>query len=148
MGRCGDTVAGSTAGRYGHRLDAHGHIRTNPETAEARGITRVVAAWDQGEERVCRGAPHVIVAHADKDWAFGPEDCALALSHLNLYATSIGLGACWGGYFYKAINAYPPLFEALGLPPGHLAFGAMMLGYPKFKYQRIPVCNRPRVTWK
>jgi hypothetical protein len=42
----------------------------------------------------------------------------------------------------------PRLFEALGLPPGHLAFGAMMIGYPKFKYRRIPIRNRQKVIWR
>ncbi|MFH1950765.1 MAG: nitroreductase family protein [Pseudomonadota bacterium] len=125
-----------------------GVIRNNPEEAEERGFQRVVASWDQGYDRICRGAPHVIVAHADKNWVFGAEDCTLAISHLDLYATSIGLGACWAGYFYKAVNAYPPLFEALGLPSDHLAFGAIMLGYPKFKYSLIPRRNPLRVTWK
>lgn len=123
-------------------------IRDNPEAAETMGFARVVAAWDEGYERICRGAPHIIVAHAEKDWGFGAEDCSLALSLLDLYATSIGLGACWGGYFYKAVNAHPPLFEALELPVDHLAFGAIMVGYPKFKYHRIPNRNRPRVSWK
>jgi len=123
-------------------------IRDNPQAAEAVGYVRVVAAWDEGYERICRGSPHIIVAHGDKNWGFGAEDCALALGLLDLYATSIGLGTCWGGYFYKATNAYPPLFEALGLTAGHRAFGAMMVGYPKFNYQRIPIRNHPRVAWK
>jgi nitroreductase/NAD-dependent dihydropyrimidine dehydrogenase PreA subunit len=123
-------------------------IQKSPEAAELMGFTRNVVAWDKGYESICRGAPHVIVAHADKNWGFGSEDCALALSLLDLYATSIGLGACWGGYFYKAVNAYAPLFEALGLPSDHLAFGAIMIGHPKFKYHRIPIRNRPRATWK
>jgi nitroreductase/NAD-dependent dihydropyrimidine dehydrogenase PreA subunit len=121
---------------------------TDPKKAEASGFVRPIAAWEQGEERICRGAPHVIVAHADKNWIFGPEDSALALSLLDLYATSMGLGACWGGYFYKAVNAYPPLFQALGLPNHHRAFGALMLGYPKFKYRRIPERRPPRVAWR
>jgi nitroreductase/NAD-dependent dihydropyrimidine dehydrogenase PreA subunit len=123
-------------------------IQADPQTALAMGFTRAVASWDQGYDRICRGAPHLIVAHADKNWVFGPEDTALALSLLDLYATSLGLGACWAGYVYKTVNAYPPLFEVLGLPADHLAFGAMMIGYPKFKYRRIPVRNRPRVAWK
>ena len=123
-------------------------IQDDPEVAEARGFIRAVASWDEGYERICRGAPHIIVAHANKNWGFGAEDCALALSLLDLFATSIGLGACWGGYFYKAINHHPPLFDALDLPTDHLAFGAIMVGYPKFKYQLIPVRKRPRVTWK
>jgi nitroreductase len=90
----------------------------------------------------------LIMVHADKNWLYGPEDTALALSLLDLYAASLGLGACWAGYVYKTTNAYPPLFEALGLPADHLAFGAMMIGYPKFSYRRIPIRNRPCVTWK
>ena len=123
-------------------------INKAPEEAEAMGLPRVVASWDEGYDRICRGAPHLIVAHADKTWPFSTEDCTLALSLLDLYASSTGLGACWAGYFYKAINVYPPLFEALGLPSDHLAFGAVMIGYPKFRYQSIPPRNPVRVTWK
>jgi len=123
-------------------------MQANPEAALTMGFPRAVASWDQGYDRICRGAPHLIVGHADKSWVFGPEDTALALSLLDLYATSLGLGACWAGYVYKTVNTYPPLFEALGLPADHLAFGAMMIGYPKFKYRRIPTRKRPRVTWK
>jgi len=107
-----------------------------------------VASWDEGYDRICRGAPHIILAHADRNWGFGAEDCSLAFSLLDLYATSIGLGTCWAGYFYNAVNACKPLSEALELPTGHRAFGAMMVGYPKFTYRRIPLRNRSRVTWK
>jgi nitroreductase/NAD-dependent dihydropyrimidine dehydrogenase PreA subunit len=122
-------------------------IQQHPEQAELRGFARVVSAWDAGEERICRGAPHIIVVHGDKNYGFGAEDGALALSYLELYAPAIGLGSCWGGYFYSAVNAYPPLFEALGLPAGHKAFGAVMVGYPKLKYQRLPLRNQPRVSY-
>ena len=122
-------------------------ITQYPEQAELRGLPRVVSAWEAGEERICRGAPHVIVVHGDKTYGFGAEDGALALSYLELYASAIGLGSCWGGYFYSAVNAYPPLFEALGLPADHRAFGAVMVGYPKLKYQRLPLRNNPRVSY-
>jgi len=123
-------------------------IEQNPEQAELRGFPRVVSAWDAGEERICRGAPHIIVVHGDKNYGFGAEDGALALGYLELYAPAIGLGSCWGGYFYSAVNACPPLFEALSLPTDHRAFGAVMVGYAKFRYQRLPLRNNPRVNWK
>ena len=123
-------------------------IDAEPEMAAERGLTRVVAAWDKGEERICRGAPHIILAHGDKAWGFGAEDCALAISLLDLYATSLGLGCCWGGYFYSAVNNHQPLFKDLGLPDHHKAFGAIMVGYPKYQYRRIPRRNPPRVNWK
>jgi len=45
------------------------------------------------------------------------------------------------------VNSYPPLFEALGIPADHKAFGAVMVGYPKLRYQRLPVRKKPRITW-
>ena len=109
-------------------------IKRQPKQAEQRkDLSGVVSAWDAGEERICRGAPHVIVVHGDKDYGFGAEDGALALSYLELFAPTLGLGSCWGGYFYSAVNAYPPMFEALDLPSNHRAFGAVMVGYAKLK---------------
>jgi nitroreductase/NAD-dependent dihydropyrimidine dehydrogenase PreA subunit len=122
-------------------------IAEKPKLAAILSYTRVVAAWDMGFDRVCRGAPQVIVAHADKNWGFGAEDTALALSYLELYAPVLGLGSCWAGYFYSAVNAHPPLFEALKLPPKHRVFGAVMVGYPKFRYRRLVLRKPPRVTW-
>ena len=122
-------------------------IQQHPQQAQLRGFPRLVSAWEAGEERICRGAPHIIVVHGDKNYGFGAEDSALALSYLELYAPAIGLGSCWGGYFYSAVNAYPPLFEALGLPAGHRAFGAVMVGQPKLKYQRLPLRNEPKVSY-
>ena len=122
-------------------------INQSPEQAEIRGFPRVVSAWDGGEERICRGAPHIIVVHCEKEYGFGAEDSALALSYLELYAPAIGLGSCWGGYFYSAVNAYPKLFEALGLPADHRACGAVMVGYPQLRYQRMPLRKKPRVSY-
>jgi nitroreductase/NAD-dependent dihydropyrimidine dehydrogenase PreA subunit len=124
-----------------------GYIAERPKVAGLLGFTRVVAAWEAGVERVCRGAPHLIVGHADKNYAYGAEDTALALSYLELYAPVLGLGTCWAGYFYAAVNAHPPLFEALQLPARHKAFGAVMVGYPVHRYRRLPPRKPPAVTW-
>jgi len=122
--------------------------REKPGEAEEKGFNRVIASWVDGNDSICRGAPHVLLVHGERDWHFGCEDTALSLCFLDLYANSLGLGTCWGGYFYKAVNEYKPLFDALGLPEDHLAFGALMLGYPKFKYNRIPRRNEARVNWR
>jgi nitroreductase len=69
------------------------------------------------------------------------------LTPLGLYAPSLGLGSCWGGYFFSAVNSYPPLFEALGIPADHKALGAAMVGYPTRRYQRLPLRKQPRINW-
>lgn len=122
-------------------------LRKNPELARVSKYDVLVAQWDSGVDRIFRGAPHVIVAHAPA----GPytlEDCSGALAYLELAAYSMGLGSCWAGYFTAATNFYQPLQEALALPPGHSCFGAVMVGYPKYRYQRVPLRNKPVIDWR
>lgn len=77
-----------------------------------------------------------------------PHACTIALTYLELAATSMGLGTCWAGYFNVAATSFPPMQEALALPPGHQAFGSMMVGCPKFSYHRLPLRNPPAISWR
>jgi len=120
-------------------MDAH------PDVALRFG--RIVKSWDVGIDRICRNAPHVIVAHAPKDQTAAPSSCTIALTYLELAAYAYGLGACWGGYFHAASRSWLPMQQALELPQGHKCFGAMMIGYPKYRYHRIPRRNPPKITW-
>jgi hypothetical protein len=45
------------------------------------------------------------------------------------------------------VNAHPPLFEALGIPKRHKAFGTVMVGYPEYRYRRLVPRTPPRVSW-
>ena len=101
-----------------------------------------------GEDVVLRGAPTLIVAHAAKTDMMAPQTCTIALAYLELAATGMGLGGCWAGYFNAAMNSFPPMKKALGLPDGHQSFGAMMLGTPKFRYHRLPARKTPSITWR
>ena len=111
-------------------------------------MDRIVAFWDSGVDNICRSAPHLIIAHAPKEERSAPAACTLALGYLELAAPSLGLGACWAGFFQAAAQFWPPLQEALPLPDGHSSFGAMMVGYPKYHYQRLPLRNPAVITWK
>ncbi len=122
-------------------------IKQKSSLAETLHMDRTVAAWESGVERVCRGAPHVVVAHAPQGERTAPMACAIALTYLELAAFSFGLGACWAGYFNLAANTWPPMKEALGLPGGHSSFGAMMLGHPKYRYHLLPRRKEPEVQW-
>lgn len=119
-----------------------------PDQAVAKGMESLVLAWDKGEDPIMRRAPHLIMVHAQADLPSIHADCVIALTYLELYAASKGLGTCWAGYFTAAANVYPPLREALNLPEGHRCFGAVMLGYPQYKYYRRPKRNAPLVTWQ
>ncbi len=123
-------------------------INEEPEIAKSMNMKRLVDDWNKGIDRICRSAPHVIVAHTREDLTGAQTSCAIALTYLELAAFSAGLGACWAGFFNAAANFYPPMKEALGLPDGHQSFGAMMIGYPRYQYHRIPLRKKAIVTWR
>ena len=113
----------------------------------AKNMERKITAWDSGKDLILRGAPHVIAVHSQKDLPFAEANCVIALTYLELYAYTKGLGTCWAGYLTAAANYHEPLTKAMAIPEGHKCFGVVMLGYPKYKYTRIPKRNAPVVTW-
>jgi len=116
---------------------------------EIKVFPGLIRAWDQGEDKVLRGAPHLAICHADPDKSEHPvEDCTLSTAYLDLSASSYGLGSCWAGFLVQAAHRYEPLVEALALPEKHVVYTALMLGYPKFKYRHIPQRDEVKVTWR
>jgi len=123
-------------------------IRRIPEGVERTKLTRTVGLCEAGGYRLLRGAPHLMVVLADRGWSYGPEDATLALSYVTLLAPVLGLGTCWSGYLMNAANTYRPVAEDLEIPEGLKVFGALMVGYPKFTYHRLPLRNEPKVEWR
>jgi nitroreductase/NAD-dependent dihydropyrimidine dehydrogenase PreA subunit len=119
-----------------------------PDFARSLHMDSTLERWNQGIDAILRDAPAVVVAHAAKDDLMAPTTCTIALSYLELAATGMGLGCCWAGFFNAAASSFPPMQEALALPDGHQSFGAMMVGYPKFQYQRLPLRKPPEITWR
>lgn len=111
-------------------------------------MKNIVDDWNQGIDRICRGALHIIIAHAQKDLRPSLPACIIALANLEIAAPPFGLGACWAGYLNIAANSYEPMFKALGLPNNHQSFGAMMIGYPKYQYHRIPGRKKAVIAWR
>jgi len=122
-------------------------IKEQPEMAEQMHMELVVSAWDDGFDVICREAPHVVLAHGLQADMTAQTACTIAMTYLELAAPSLGLGTCWGGFFNAAAMFWPPLQKALGLPEGHVCYGAMIVGYAKYKYNRLPLRNAPKVTW-
>ncbi len=115
---------------------------------ELKFFPGLIRAWNRGKDKVLRGAPHLAVAHADPASGEHPaEDCTLATAYLDLAAHSYGLGSCWAGFLVQAARHYLPLITALNLPENHQVYTALMLGYPKFQYRRIPSRKEVKVTW-
>ncbi len=74
----------------------------------------------------------IIVACSNSDYvmtcgqAVGPIDVSIALEHISLQATELGLGTCWIGSFEPE-----KVKEILGIPQGVAIIELMALGYPE-----------------
>ena len=123
-------------------------LEEHKDTALSMNFDRVVAAWEMGLDRICRDAPHVILAHAEKGDRTAPTSCTIALTYLELAIPAFGLGGCWAGFFGIAASTWKPMQNDLGLPEGNLSYGAMLVGYPKYKYHRLPLRNEPNIIWE
>lgn len=123
-------------------------IKEGHPLATAYRLERSVAAWEAGKNPVLRDAPTLVIAHAPKAYPLAQVDSTIALSAFDLAAPTVGLGTCWAGFFSMAAAQWPPLQEALALPEGHACFGALMVGYPKLEYHRLPTRKEATVSWR
>jgi len=121
-------------------------MKKRSDIVRSMHLAAVARAWSQGKDYICLGAPTLVMAHARIENATTPDmDPVIATAWLDLAAHALGLGACWAGYITFAFRYKPELKEVLGIPEDHDVKGALMLGRPRIKYQRIPPRNPAKV---
>jgi nitroreductase/NAD-dependent dihydropyrimidine dehydrogenase PreA subunit len=107
----------------------------------------LVSAWEQGNDIICRGAPHLLFAHIPEGNPIASVDAIIALTHFDLAAPAFGIGTCWAGFVTMAAVSYEPLQKELGLPASRRCAYAMMFGHPQYTVYGIPRRNPLEVTW-
>ncbi len=122
-------------------------IEEQPESANQWHMPGIVKAWERGEDRILRKAPHLVVAYAPKDLRPALISTCLALEYVELYAPTLGLGTCWAGFAQICAQQYPRLREYLGIPQEKAVTGMLMVGYPRVRYHRAPSRNPLDVKW-
>jgi nitroreductase len=92
-----------------------------------------------GRDVILRNAPSLIVAYADKSHSQPQNNCAFVWAYAELFAPALGLGTCIAGYVAACAQAlWPPLLELLAPPRDTLVAGALLAGYPRYSYKRLP----------
>lgn len=131
-----------------HVIDWMKHIlNKHPDMGKMMHFDMITDAWESGLDRVLRGCPALVLTNGGAQDVFADAASKIALTYFELAAPSQGLGSCWAGYFSRAANVWQPLKQALGLSDDMTNYGTMMVGYPKFKYLRMPSRNAPTITW-
>jgi nitroreductase/Pyruvate/2-oxoacid:ferredoxin oxidoreductase delta subunit len=123
-------------------------VKNQPDHPFAPVAGKIIRAWEHGADPICRGAPRLVIAHGRKDNPVGFVDAVIAMTHLDLVAPVFGLGTCWAGFMQIALDASPDLKREVGIPDDHTSHYAMMLGYPKYRFFRVPKRDAAKVTWR
>lgn len=121
--------------------------KTHTEIAQVLNMEALITQWDEGIDRICRDAPQLVFAYASDEFGSGAADCHTAMAYLELALPGLGLGSCWAGYVNYAVGQWPDLKKELNLPMKHTCHGALMVGYPKYKYFRAPKRNAPVIRY-
>jgi nitroreductase/NAD-dependent dihydropyrimidine dehydrogenase PreA subunit len=99
------------------------------------------------EDTITRGAPAMIIFHADRNAENYHPDIYIAMTYANLAAHSLGLGGTMIDLIPPAIEREKKLRKLFSIPDGNEVVASMILGYPKYKYQRGIKRQLKSVNW-
>ena len=87
-------------------------------------------------DRITRGAPAIIIFHADKNAEEHTNNSLIYTTYAMLTAQSLGLGASIIGIVPPAINKVKKVKTIFKIPKQYEAIMAVIVGFPKIHYQR------------
>ena len=99
------------------------------------------------EDTITRNAPAMIIFHAHRDAENYDTDISIALTYGFLAAHSLGLGGSPIDLIPPAIQNNPKLRKLFAIPSENVPVAALILGYPKYRYQRGIQRELKSVTW-
>ena len=94
------------------------------------GISRYRALLSNKDFNIFYNAPALIIILAKPEGTNPNEDCCLAAQNLMLAAHDLGLGSCWIGFAYAALNTQATK-KLLKIPDEYRVVAPIIVGYPE-----------------
>ncbi|MBE0649885.1 MAG: nitroreductase family protein [Bacteroidales bacterium] len=98
-------------------------------------------------DRITRNAPALLIFHAEKGSEEHTDNALIYCTYAMMAAHSLGLGTTMNGIIPPAINKEKELKEFFGIPEDHEAVISLIMGYPKYKYQKAIRRKNCQVHW-
>jgi len=110
-------------------------------------IKRLPALKDGTEDTITRNAPAMILFLADKNGEDINQDISIAATYGMLATHSLGLGGSIMDLIPPAINKDDELKKLFCVPDDHEVVTSVIIGYPKYKYQRGIKRSLKSIKW-
>jgi nitroreductase/NAD-dependent dihydropyrimidine dehydrogenase PreA subunit len=98
-------------------------------------------------DRITRDAPAILIFHAEKGAEEHTNNSIIYATYTMLAAHALGLGATMIGIVPAAINKVREVKEIFRIPEENEAVMSVIIGYPKYKYQRTIIRKRQIINW-
>lgn len=122
-------------------------VETDPEKADHYTMPGIIREHELGMDKLLRHAPALVVATVQKSVPLPENSSDLALEYAELYAPSLGLGTCWAGYCMLCARMSPVMKDFFHIPDDRVLTGMLMVGFPKYRYHRLPDRKPLKLTW-
>ncbi len=101
----------------------------------------------KGDDLMFYNAHALMIMYGEKVDESSAFSCGAALYNASLMAHTMGIGSCFNGFLQGVINNNKKIKEQLGIPKYCKCWGAMTLGYPGVKYNRLTMRKPLEVRW-
>jgi len=108
----------------------------------------VAAAAREGGDKVLRGAPCVLLFHADPGLAYPDKSAQLAVQNASLMCEALGLTCFYTGYVVGACDSGLKFKVLENMPKGHRVYAGLAIGWPKYTFQQWPDRKTAAVQWR
>ncbi len=108
-------------------------------------LQMVKNAYENGNDIIYRGATSLIAVAVDENNSSSgaqTTDPIIAMSYIDLFAQSLGLGTTWCGIALFMANKFPEVYKLLNIPEKYTLSYIMLLGVPNVKYARTPQLDK------
>lgn len=122
-------------------------LQVNPDLAQRLNFAGLVKSFEAGNDVICRNARNLVIGYTEAAYTGGAVDSIIATSHLELLLPSFGLGGCWAGYLMIASRNSQEVRKIIGLDETHSVHSALMIGYPKYRYSKVPYRKEVQAKW-
>ncbi|MCW8848599.1 MAG: nitroreductase family protein [Melioribacteraceae bacterium] len=98
-------------------------------------------------DRISRGAPALIIFHAEKGAEAHTNNSLIYSTYAMLAAHSLGLGSTMIEIISAAINKVKEVRNIFQIPDESEAVMSVIIGYPKYKYKRAVKRDMQNIDW-
>lgn len=101
----------------------------------------------EGRDMFLFNAPAVLFLYSVTDVSFPEVSVNLMLQNAAIISHSLGLGGFFTGYVVTCCQNDRRIPELLGIGHGDKIYGAITIGYPRYKYKNWITRKTPQVEW-